>query len=217
MARLILITGGARSGKSSFALSLAESLSPNRLFVATCPTIDPEMAARVRRHREERQGRGWTTIERPTDLAGLFADEAAPFEVVLIDCLTLWVNNLLYADSDGTLDDSRIGELCRHWLQEAKKHAGTVICVTNEVGLGIVPDNPLARRYRDLVGTCNQLIGRMADEAVLVSCGIPLYLKRSLHSPTPDRKNDYEPFGKNTGENIPAGHRQPRGGERSSG
>ena len=97
MAKLILITGGSRSGKSSFALTLAESFSPKRLFVATCPTIDQEMSDRVRRHQEERQGRGWVTLEKPTDLADLFAESIAGFEVILIDCITLWVNNLLYA------------------------------------------------------------------------------------------------------------------------
>ena len=184
MAKLILITGGARSGKSSFALTLAESISAKRLFVATCPNLDQEMSARVERHRDERRGRGWATVERPTELAALFTDDVAGFAVVLIDCLTLWVNNLLFTASDGgeSIDDFRIGELCEEWLRQAEKYDGTVICVTNEVGLGIVPDNPLARRYRDLVGTCNQIIGRKAEEVVLVSCGIPLYLKRSVES-----------------------------------
>lgn len=181
MAKFILVTGGARSGKSSFALALAESVSPKRLFVATCPPLDREMAARVRRHQEERQGRGWVTLERPTELAGLFQNDVDGFEVVLIDCLTLWVNNLLFSCPDGEqLDDRRIGSLCEAWLQQANAFPGTVICVTNEVGLGIVPDNALARRYRDLVGTCNQLIAGRADDVVLVSCGIPLYLKKSL-------------------------------------
>ncbi|EKD37791.1 MAG: hypothetical protein ACD_75C00993G0002 [uncultured bacterium] len=182
MAKLILITGGARSGKSSFALTLAESISAKRLFVATCPSLDQEMSERVKRHRDERRGRGWATVERPTEIAALFADDVAGFEVVLIDCLTLWVNNLLFTAPDGgeSIDDFRIGELCEEWLLQAEKYEGTVICVTNEVGLGIVPDNPLARRYRDLIGTCNQIIGRKAEEVVLVSCGIPLYLKKSV-------------------------------------
>lgn len=179
MAKLILITGGARSGKSSFALTLAESISPGRLFVATCPNVDREMSARVRRHQEERRGRGWETIEQPTELASLFDGGVAGFEVVLIDCITLWVNNLLFENGD-VIDDFRIAGLCNEWLLQAEKYTGTVICVTNEVGLGIVPDNALARRYRDLVGTCNQIIGGKADDVVLVSCGIPLYLKKSI-------------------------------------
>lgn len=184
MAKLILITGGARSGKSSFALALAENISAKRLFVATCPHLDPEMSARVQRHQAERQGRGWETIEQPTDLAALFAGGIADFEVVLLDCITLWVNNLLFAEDAASIDDFRIGELCREWLRQTETYEGTIICVTNEVGLGIVPDNPLARRYRDLVGTCNQIIAKKADEVFLVSCGIPLYLKKAIEPTT---------------------------------
>ena len=98
-------------------------------------------------------------------------------EVVLIDCITLWVNNILYMLGEGNVDDSKIEELCSRWLEKMAEYEGTVICVTNEVGLGVVPDNPLARKYRDLVGTCNQLLGKNADEVILVSCGIPLSIK----------------------------------------
>lgn len=180
MAKIILVTGGARSGKSSYALERAESLSTQRLFVATCPKVDPEMSERVRRHQQERHGRGWVTIESETDLSTVFSKRAEGFGVVLIDCITLWVNNILFtAEERGTnVDDHLIGALCREWLEAARNFAGTVICVTNEVGLGIVPDNALARTYRDLVGTCNQTIGRKANEVILVSCGIPLVLKK---------------------------------------
>jgi hypothetical protein len=108
----------------------------------------------------------------------VFRKQAEGFEVVLIDCITLWVNNLLFSEEGhgSPLDDHRIGILCNEWLETSNLFAGTVICVTNEVGLGIVPDNALARRYRDLVGTCNQLIGKNASEVILVSCGIPLVL-----------------------------------------
>lgn len=179
MAKIILITGGARSGKSSYALERAESLSSKRLFVATCPKIDAEMSERVRRHQQERRGRGWVTLEKETKLSDVFLQQTEGFEVVLIDCITLWVNNILFTDADQgqTVDDQRIGALCREWLDATSRFAGTVICVTNEVGLGIVPDNALARRYRDLVGTCNQLLGKKADEVILVSCGIPLIIK----------------------------------------
>ena len=181
MSKIILITGGARSGKSSYALERAEAISSNRLFVATCPKIDSEMSERVRRHQEERNGRGWITVENEINLDAVFKERTAGIDVVLIDCITLWVNNILFAhDSEGfVVDDHFISELCSEWLETTKHFTGTVICVTNEVGLGIVPDNPLARRYRDLVGTCNQLIGRNASEVVLVSCGIPLLLKES--------------------------------------
>jgi adenosylcobinamide kinase / adenosylcobinamide-phosphate guanylyltransferase len=180
VAQLILITGGARSGKSAHALEVAEALGKSRLFVATCPTIDSEMSERVRRHQEERQGRGWTTIECETALETVFPGQVSAFDVVVLDCITLWVNNIVFHRNraGGCIDDQLIGEKCRDWLTRTKNYAGTVICVTNEVGLGIVPDNPLARLYRDLVGTCNQIIGKMADEVIFVSCGIPLHLKR---------------------------------------
>ncbi len=180
MARLILITGGARSGKSSHALELAEAFGRKRLFIATCPNVDGEMTERVGRHREERRGRGWTTVECETELKALFPTQVSGFDVLLLDCVTLWVNNILYRhDRSGmTIDDRLMGQLCEEWLNKTANYSGTVVCVTNEVGLGIVPDNALARKYRDLVGTCNQIIGRKADEVILVSCGIPLYLKR---------------------------------------
>lgn len=179
MAKIILITGGARSGKSSHALELAESLSTKRLFVATCPKIDAEMADRVERHQQERKGRGWVTVECEKDLADVFCHKSKGFEVILVDCITLWVNNLLFSESaKEVIDDRTIALFCNEWLEAARKCTGTVLCVTNEVGLGIVPDNALARRYRDLVGTCNQLIGRTANDVILVSCGIPMYLKK---------------------------------------
>lgn len=179
MAKIILVTGGARSGKSSYALELAESLAERKLFVATCPDLDSEMTDRVNRHKKEREGRGWVTIESQIDLASVFTTQARDYDVVLVDCITLWVNNILYVheQKSAAIDDSTIAELCAAWLKQASHLDGTVIVVTNEVGLGVVPDNALARKYRDLVGTCNQLIGKRADEVTLVSCGLPLSLK----------------------------------------
>lgn len=178
MTELILITGGARSGKSSYALELAEKKSDTRIFIATCPSIDREMADRVRRHKKERQGRGWQTIEEEIELAKLFPEKVRGTGVVLIDCVTLWVNNILFTYGEEKVDDFVIKDLCLGWLEAIDGFAGTVICVTNEVGLGVVPENRLARKYRDLVGTCNQLIGQRADELVLVSCGVPLTIKK---------------------------------------
>ncbi len=182
MSKLILITGGARSGKSSYALELAESLSEKRLFVATCPTIDPEMSERVRRHQEEREGRGWQTIETELNLKDLLLNIGTKYDVILIDCITLWVNNLLFdAEKKGLfVTDQIVADLCRQWLDTIRNQQSVVICVTNEVGLGIVPDNRLARKYRDLVGTANQIIGKAADDVALVSCGIPLYIKQNI-------------------------------------
>ena len=109
-----------------------------------------------------------------------FTKTSSEFDVILVDCITLWVNNILHGchNTDTVVDDTHIKRLCGEWLEKTKNFFGTVICVTNEVGLGIVPDNALARTYRDLVGTCNQLIGKTADQVVLVSCGVPLFIKK---------------------------------------
>lgn len=175
-----MVTGGARSGKSSFALECCESISEKRLFIATCPKIDPEMSDRVRRHQEERKGRGWVTKETTVDLEAVFSQQCDGYEVILLDCLTLWVNNVLFESENSAelISDHVIRDKTLEWLSQAQELDATLVCVTNEVGLGIVPENALARKYRDLVGTVNQTIGRMADEVVLVSCGVPLYLKK---------------------------------------
>ena len=178
MAPLILITGGSRSGKSAFAQQLAEQIKGGRLFVATCPYTDSEMAERIRRHRQDRQGRGWQSVEEPVQLIQCLTENSAA-GTVLIDCLTLWVNNLMFAaqQQQQAITEDQVEELAEQLGQAARMHKGTVIMVTNEVGLGIVPDNPMARLYRDLVGRCNQVIARAADRVFLVSCGIPQQIK----------------------------------------
>ena len=179
MARVILITGGCRSGKSRHAMTLAESLGGRRAYVATCPVMeDAEMGERIARHQRERAHRGWETIEEAAELAGALR-EARGFEVVLVDCVTLWVNNLMYgAEERGEgFDEDAMERRCEEVLGASREREGTVIFVTNEVGMGIVPENALARRFRDLVGRCNQVIAAGADAVTLVSCGIPLQLK----------------------------------------
>jgi len=138
------------------------------------------MTDRVGRHQEERKGRGWDTYECPVDLVNAFKVQAKEYDVILLDCLTLWVNNILfsYEQDEKVLTDFIIKEKADEWLDALSSINSTVVCVTNEVGLGIVPDNSIARRYRDLVGTVNQTIGKRADELALVACGIPLYLKK---------------------------------------
>lgn len=179
MARIYLVTGGARSGKSSYALALAESFPGKRLFIATCPVTDKEMAERIERHRQERVGRGWDCLEAPVDLEKAMKQSAAHYNVILLDCITLWINNLLFEsqEKEDTIDDDHIRQLCNRWVTSLMDADLDCICVTNEVGLGIVPENRLARKYRDLVGTANQFLGGIATQVTLVSCGQPLYLK----------------------------------------
>jgi adenosylcobinamide kinase/adenosylcobinamide-phosphate guanylyltransferase len=177
MAQIILITGGARSGKSRHAQALAEAQPGKRLFLATSPVIDGEMHQRIARHQADRQGQGWRTVEEELHPAAVLAGNPEA-EVVLLDCLTLWVSNLLFAAEEPEyFTEAMIAELTEELLGAARQRPGVVIIVTNEVGLGIVPENPLARRYRDLIGRSNQTIAAAADRVVLVVCGIPLTIK----------------------------------------
>ena len=167
--RSLLVLGGARSGKSAFALSLAEAAAPERLFLATGSAGDAEMTARIARHRAER-GAGWTTLEEPLALAAALAAEARAGRVVVVDCLTLWLANLSFAGRDPVAETARlcatIGAL-----------AGPVVFVSNEVGSGIVPETKLGRDFRDWQGRLNQDVARACDGAVLVAAGLPLVLK----------------------------------------
>ena len=169
-ASLTLVLGGARSGKSRYAEGLVAALPPPWVYVATAEAGDHEMAARIRAHRS-RRGPSWQTIEAPRDLpAALAACEGMP---VLIDCLTLWLSNLLLADAD---IDTEIGSLERA-LAEA---AAPIVLVANEVGSGIVPDHPLGRKFRDLQGLLNQRIAARADRVVLMVAGLPVAVKGAL-------------------------------------
>jgi len=176
--KLILVTGGTRSGKSDYAQNLAESLNGPRLFVATCPKVDPEMEERIRKHQKAREKTEWKTLEEERDLAAIF-DKTDGVNVCLIDCLTLWVNNLLFHEerTGDVLTEEKMVLSCTRFFESLKKYSGTIICVTNEIGMGIVPENQTARRYRDLVGCCNRIFASAADQVVLVTCGLPLVLK----------------------------------------
>lgn len=179
MALLILITGGARSGKSDYAQKRAEALAGEHFFLATCPVVDTEMEERIQRHKEDRQNGIWKTIEEELNLPTVI-EKLPPHSVCLLDCLTLWVNNLMY-HAEGTgerFDEDCMRDKVNQLIHSAKTYSGTLLCVSNEVGMGVVPDNALARKYRDCVGRCNRLLAAAADEVILVSCGLPLTLKK---------------------------------------
>lgn len=169
MGRIVLVTGGAKSGKSAWAEARAERMAANRIYVATAQAFDDEMEARIAEHLT-RRGDGWSTLEEPRDLARVLddTDHGTPR---LVDCLTLWLSNEMLAE-DG---DWRAG---LEALKEALlRQSAPVILVTNEVGSGIVPDNALARRFQDAAGVVNQAIGAIADEVVLVVAGQALMIK----------------------------------------
>jgi adenosylcobinamide kinase / adenosylcobinamide-phosphate guanylyltransferase len=162
-----LVLGGARSGKSRYAEALIEGLPPPWAYVATTEAGDDEMAARIKAHRA-RRGAEWCTVEAPRDLAGALA--ACGRMPVLIDCLTLWLSNLMLAEADIDAEVERLETV----LAAA---AAPVVMVANEVGSGIVPEHPLGRRFRDLQGTLNQRLAARADRVVLMVAGLPLALK----------------------------------------
>ena len=166
--RITLVLGGARSGKSVYAESLAIAGGAAR-YLATAQAFDAEMSDRIALHRS-RRGEGWTTFEEPLDLVGALQQIATPHTPTLIDCLTLWTSNLLFAERDIEAE----GDALAACLPDL---AGPAIFVSNEVGLGIVPDNALARRFRDAAGRLNQKIAAASDRVVFVAAGLPLVLK----------------------------------------
>lgn len=178
MARLILVTGGSRSGKSEYARLAAERLPEPRYFVATCPRTDEEMDRRIEKHQEARRNARWETIEEPLEPERVLRSGSRN-GVYLIDCVTLWVNNVMYQEGlEGrTLTEDDMVRRCGKLVDAATEVAGTIFLVTNEVGSGIVPENAAARLYRDLVGRCNQVLAAHSDEVVLVVCGLPMKLK----------------------------------------
>lgn len=178
MGKIHLVTGGARSGKSEYAKRLGEKYIGPRTFIATCPIMDEEIRKRVARHRQERQGRQWKTIEEPLRLVEAINSSAGSM-VTLVDCLTLWVNNILYESENQNkkLEEDDILMRSKEVITVCKSLAGEFIFVTNEIGMGLVPENEVSRRYRDLVGRCNQVMASYADKVTMIVSGLPLILK----------------------------------------
>jgi adenosylcobinamide kinase/adenosylcobinamide-phosphate guanylyltransferase len=170
--KIYFITGGARSGKSAFAEKLAKGTAGKRAYIATAQALDPEMAAKIEKHRLDR-GTAWDTYEEPLAVDELMRKISGRYQVVLLDCLTLWLSNVM-AHADG--DEAVMGR-SRELVAALEEFPGSCIVVSNEVGLGIVPDNPLARKFRDFAGMLNQKVAQAADEVYFTASGIPVKIK----------------------------------------
>ncbi len=178
MSRITFILGGARSGKSRYAEALASKHKGSKTYIATAEAIDAEMRARIVMHRS-RRGAAWITRETPLDLVQALAEATSGF--VLIDCITVWISNLMHHGRDVPAE---MAALC----EALKKTKARVVIVSNEVGMSIVPDNALARAFRDEQGFANQRIADIADEAIFIAAGLPLILKKGSRPLAPRRR-----------------------------
>ena len=167
--RSALVLGGARSGKSRYAQALAEAAASQRLMIATAQALDAEMAARIARHQVER-GVGWTTREEPLDLVAALREETRPRRAALVDCVTLWLTNVMLAGRDMAAAIEELAAL-------VPTFAGPVIFVSNEVGCGITPTSKLGREFQDGQGRANQALARACEIVVAVQAGLPRLLK----------------------------------------
>ena len=177
MSRTIFVTGGACSGKSAFAEKLVRGFGAPLAYLATAQVLDSEMEERIRRHLQRRGGE-WQTIEEPIHLPQALARCDGQYQAVLVDCITLWLSNLLLKYEESGEDiETRILEDVQRLKMTLHGMATPVIIVSNEVGMGIVPDNDLARLFRDIAGKTNQILATVSDEVHVVISGIPLKLK----------------------------------------
>lgn len=183
--RIIFITGGARSGKSSFALRQAEKIDGKKLFIATAQPLDAEMAERIKTHRKERSP-AWDTVEVPSEIGETLKTKGAFYKVILIDCLTIWLFNVMGGHADTSDGDAKVAQTIDalvKGLQDIQKlpqrfeNLSSIFIVSNEVGMGIVPGNRVARLFRDMAGRLNQKVAQIADEAYLMVSGLPLQVK----------------------------------------
>jgi adenosylcobinamide kinase/adenosylcobinamide-phosphate guanylyltransferase len=172
--KITLITGGMRSGKSRHALALTDKIHGPKIFVATARAFDAAMSLRIKKHQEERGGE-YVTIEEPVRLAETLHSAPPGCAVVLIDCLTLWVNNLLYYYQDAP---DEIRRQFNAFLGVLAAPPTQTVIVTNEVGLGVTPDNPLTRTFIDELGFINQKVAQLSDEVILMVAGLPQSIKR---------------------------------------
>jgi adenosylcobinamide kinase/adenosylcobinamide-phosphate guanylyltransferase len=173
MKQITLITGGGRSGKSSFALTMARRYA-KKAFIATAEPIDDEMRERIDQHKRDRDP-SFYTIEEPLNLTAALLSLPRETEAAVIDCLSVWIGNCMH--HDGVKEGSAINE----FIEQLKNPPCDLIIVTNEVGMGIVPENELSRHYRDILGSLNRQIAELAQQVILMVCGIPLYCKKTVN------------------------------------
>jgi adenosylcobinamide kinase/adenosylcobinamide-phosphate guanylyltransferase len=169
--RVVLVLGGTRSGKSHYAQKLAEHWWPRPLYLATAEILDAEMAARVQLHQGQR-GQQWTRVEEPLDVARVILGNTPLRDGILLDCVTIWLTNVLLKEGESAIQPRK-----EALLDALRRTSGDVILVSNEVGMGVVPDTKLGRQFRDLQGWMNQDIAAVADTVIFVIAGLPLVLK----------------------------------------
>ncbi len=175
MKEILFVTGGCRSGKSSFALDYANRHFTKKVYLATSLALDDEMRARIKRHQEQR-GSDWITMEEAKSVSRAISSLPKGIDVVLIDCLTMWISNLLLANQE----QERIFKEIEFLVETIKNSPHSIITVSNEVGYGVVPDNTISRLFRDVVGIANQRIAAGSDTVVLTVAGIPSVIKGKL-------------------------------------
>jgi adenosylcobinamide kinase/adenosylcobinamide-phosphate guanylyltransferase len=170
---IVLVIGGCRSGKSTYALQTAEKVpGKQKIFIATCVPQDDEMKQRVAKHQKDRS-QNWVTVEEPLHLPEAILGNSPKADIMLVDCLTLWVSNLLMETDDEKKLEGPIAQL----IDAIEKAACPIVLVSNEVGTGIVPENRLARQFRDIAGWLNQAVARCASKVVWMVAGIPVTVK----------------------------------------
>ena len=167
--RIVFILGGARSGKSGFALKTASALPGRKAYIATAQALDDEMERRIAKHKAERTD-DWQAIEESVNIHDLIAEVHGTYDVLLIDCLTLWITNLMLGNED-------IEGKAQLLIDALSSCRASAFIVSNEVGLGIVPDNRLTREFRDIAGTLNQKVAAVADEVYFMAAGLPVKIK----------------------------------------
>jgi len=184
--KITFVIGGARSGKSSFVLNEVSDMKGSKAYIATAEALDDEMKYRIQQHKDDR-GQGWSNYEEPVNVAELISKIKDKYEIIVLDCLTLWLSNVMIrtknTEQRTQTTEKHINELIetcnklKNSVCSLKSGFCNLYIVSNDVGMGIVPENPLAREFRDLTGFLNQKVAEVADEVYMVTAGIPIRIK----------------------------------------